>query len=331
MKIKFADLIWPKGTIGRSEYIFWGIVLFTVKYNIDRLIARYFFARDWGVWEYLFPRSRNLPTAENRVFFTALVIAALPFIWSGCVLTIRRLRSAGLPVWLVVLFFVPVLNLFLFAILFILPPAENRVHVTRKNLAWRLSDLIPKGRFGSALLAVVLSGISAIAFTRFSVHTLNQYGWGLFVGLPFCLGLTSSLIYSYHQERKWGECVLVALLAISIAGGCLFLVAFEGMICIFMSAPLMAVLALIGATIGHLLQFQPGSEDKIYCVSNLLVIAIMAVQSTAEPKPALFSVTTTMEIQAPAQTVWKNVVSFSELPPPRRNDFPRRNRLPNTR
>jgi hypothetical protein len=42
----------------------------------------------------------------------------------------------------------------------------------------------------------------------------------------------------------------------------------------------------------------------------------MAVQSTAQPQPALFAVTTTMEIQAPAQIVWKNVVSFSELPPP---------------
>ncbi|HSE42180.1 MAG TPA: DUF805 domain-containing protein [Acidobacteriota bacterium] len=316
MKPKFSDLISPKGTIGRSEYVFWGLVLFAVKYNIDRLIAMNFFHKSWWIWEYLFPTQKNLPTSNNRPFFTVLLLAALPFIWSGCVLTIRRLRSAGLPVWLVVLFFVPIVNLFLFALLLIVPPAEHRVRIAQRSDSFRLKDLIPRSKIGSAFFALLLNAVSAIIFTRFSVQTLNQYGWGLFVGLPFCLGLTSSLIYSYREPRKWIECVVVALIALGIAGAVLFVVAFEGMICLLMAAPLLGVLAMLGASLGYFLQFQAGSQAKVYCVSNLLVLAIMFLQSAAQPKPTMFAVTTTMEIQAAPQTVWKNVISFSELPPP---------------
>jgi uncharacterized membrane protein YhaH (DUF805 family) len=316
MKPKFSDLISSKGTIGRSEYVFWGVILFAIKYNIDRLIAVYFFNKFWWIWEYLFPSQRNLPTASNRPFFTALLLAALPFIWSGCVLTIRRLRSAGLSVWLVVLFFVPIVNLFLFAFLSILPPGENRLRLVARNEGFRLTDLIPKSRIGSALFALALNAVSVIIFTRFSIRTLNQYGWGLFVGLPFCLGLTSSLIYSYREPRKWGECMVVALIALGIAGGLLFVIAFEGMICLIMAAPLLGGLAMLGATLGYFLQFQAGSQVKVYCVSNLLILGIMSLQFAAQPEPTMFAVTTTMEIKAAPNIVWKNVISFSELPPP---------------
>src|SRR6185312_2907196 len=103
--------------------------------------------------------------------------------------------------------------------------------------------------------AVALNALSALVFTRFSVQTLNQYGWGLFVGLPFCIGLTSSLIYSYHQYRKWAECIAVALLSMGIAGLVLLIVAFEGVICLIMAAPVLGVLSIVGGTLGYGVQF----------------------------------------------------------------------------
>jgi uncharacterized membrane protein YhaH (DUF805 family) len=36
-----------------------------------------------------------------------MLLAALPFIWIGVTMTVRRLRDAGKPVWLATLFFVP--------------------------------------------------------------------------------------------------------------------------------------------------------------------------------------------------------------------------------
>jgi uncharacterized membrane protein YhaH (DUF805 family) len=317
MKLKLSDLVSPAGTIGRAEYVFWGVLLFAIKYNIDRIIAHQLFHRKWRIWEYLFPVQLNLSPQENRNFLIALLIAALPFIWSGCVLTIKRLRASALPVWLVVLFFIPIGNLFFFAMLAIVPAKKVRVRSVDHKEGSSLGKLIPQSRIGSALLAVALSALSSLVFTRFSVQTLNQYGWGLFVGLPFCLGLTSSLVYSYHQYRKWAECVVVALISIGIAGLVLLVVAFEGIICLFMATPILGVLAMTGATLGYALQFQREAAPKLFCVSNVLLFAIMALQAIDQPKPTLFTVTTSIEIDAPSQTVWNHVVSFSELPAPR--------------
>src|SRR5436309_15568531 len=56
-----------------------------------------------------------------------MLFVSLPFIWIGITLTVRRLRDAGLPLWLVVLFFVPMLNLFLFLVLSVLPTRTEPV------------------------------------------------------------------------------------------------------------------------------------------------------------------------------------------------------------
>ena len=49
----------------------------------------------------------------------------LPFIWVGGTLTLQRLRDAGESPWLVVAFFVPVVNLLLFFVLVLLPPLAS--------------------------------------------------------------------------------------------------------------------------------------------------------------------------------------------------------------
>ena len=76
------------------------------------------FGRPWDLWSYLdvtgAGRILSL-TPETQTYALALVAMALPFIAVGTWLTVRRLRTVGLPPWLVVLFFVPVLNLVLFA------------------------------------------------------------------------------------------------------------------------------------------------------------------------------------------------------------------------
>ncbi|HJY29313.1 MAG TPA: hypothetical protein VJ306_14900, partial [Pyrinomonadaceae bacterium] len=106
--------IWSwRGTIGRRRYLITGLVLFALKHNIDRLLAT-LFDYPWGPFNYLVFYSTNgngvwhlsYPDAS---FLALLVLAALPFIWIGVVLTLRRLRDAALPLWLVFLFFVPVI------------------------------------------------------------------------------------------------------------------------------------------------------------------------------------------------------------------------------
>ena len=84
-----------------------GLVLFGVKWNVDRLVGQHFFSVSWMPYSYLMP-GMDLPTAlkDKQSLLLALAVTALPFIYLGVVLTVKRLRSLRLPRFLVALFFV---------------------------------------------------------------------------------------------------------------------------------------------------------------------------------------------------------------------------------
>ena len=71
------------------------------------------------------------PIMQNRsdAFPAALAMAiwALPFAWVGVSMSVRRARNAGLTPWLGLLFFVPLFNLLMIALLCALPhkPPKN--------------------------------------------------------------------------------------------------------------------------------------------------------------------------------------------------------------
>jgi uncharacterized membrane protein YhaH (DUF805 family) len=107
--------IWSwHGRIGRRRYLITGLVLFALKHNIDRLLAT-IFDYPWGPFNYLVffsPYGNSIYglRTPDASFYALLLLVALPFIWIGVVLTLRRLRDAALPLSLVVLFFIPLIN-----------------------------------------------------------------------------------------------------------------------------------------------------------------------------------------------------------------------------
>ena len=42
--------------------------------------------------------------------------------------------------------------------------------------------------------AVVVTAVLGVALAALSITVLGSYGWALFVGLPFCLGLVVALL-----------------------------------------------------------------------------------------------------------------------------------------
>ncbi len=218
--VKVPSFLSSQGTIGRARYALIGTFLFALKHNIDRVIAMGF-GYEWSVFNYwAFDRSLRGLTEYQARFYAVLLFAALPFIWIGVVLTVRRLSDAGLPVWLVFLFFLPFINLFFFIALSITPTAEKeQQRFTNRGLHRLLLRVVPDSELGSAALGVLGTVIFAVAVTVFSVNRLGNYGWGLFVGLPFFLGLNSVLIYGIHRPRSLGRCLGVAVLSIVFVGG----------------------------------------------------------------------------------------------------------------
>src|ERR1044072_7611517 len=105
------DLWTWEGTVGRSRYLVTGLVLFFIKHNIDRILAA-FAGYPWSpisYWLFIGPNGRvaSLNSADDARFYVLLLMFAIPFIWIGTVMTLRRLRDADLPLWLVLLFYLP--------------------------------------------------------------------------------------------------------------------------------------------------------------------------------------------------------------------------------
>src|SRR6267378_4173050 len=241
-----------QGTIDRKSYAMAGCTAFVLKYLLDKFVAFAVFGRIWYLWSYWQPlgpdvRVNAIPS-DTRAFTGTLLVLALPFIWLGVTLTVQRLRDAGKPLWLVVVFFVPVINLLFFLLLCTM--GSHAVPQGREASPWpetRLLDRwIPRGAMGAAAASIGMTIAIGSMFTVLGMEVLRSYGWGLFVALPFCLGLFSVLVYSYHEPRSYSSCMSVSLVPLALLGAVLILVMIEGLVCILMAAPFALGLAALG-------------------------------------------------------------------------------------
>jgi len=317
MKPKASDLWRWNGEITRGVFIQWAIVLFILKYNLDRLLVYGLFNRDWSLLAYFlqpYPRVEGLSPAKSPKEFALLLAASLPFLWMGVVLCVKRLRHARLPLWLAVLFVVPVLKWFLFVALGLVPGRSGlESEGAGKSLSW-----VPESKLASAAVAMALSVMLAAAAAALSTLVLHEYGWGLFAGVPFAMGFLAAILHGAGARRTSAESVGVAMLAVSLTGGVLLAVALEGVICILMAAPLAFLLAGMGALVGHGIQDARWRRRQAHlCCVPLLAVPLMLGTDALRPEPPpLLKVVTGLEVNAPVERVWQHVVEFSELPAP---------------
>jgi hypothetical protein len=179
--------------------------------------------------------------------------------------------------------------------------------------------MIPRSALGSAVLAIFLTTVLGLVFVGLGTLVIQAYGWGLFVALPFCLGMFSVLLYGYHEPRDLSKCLSVALLPIGILGGVLILVAMEGLICILMAAPFAIALAAVGGMIGYTIQnryWEAKQRPAMLSIVLLLAPLSFGIERAAALKPPMFVVRTAIEVNAPPEKVWNQVVAFAEIPPP---------------
>ena len=304
-----------RGELGRRPYALWGLLLFVVKHNVSRLLAINF-DRSWGLFNYLRPDDAlhfaDLSEADQTFFLIQLAIS-VPFIWMGVALSLRRLRSVGLPEALSALFFIPLVNLLFFVVLAALPVRPNTSPPA--NAGW-FGRFVPRSKLGSAALAVALCVPFALVVALLSVFQFGSYGWSLFVGLPFCLGVGSVLIYTHHEARSRAASLGVAALSVLLFGALCVAVAFEGILCVGMSVPLAVPLALIGALFAHTSSSRSRPGGAPLAVLALTLPGLVAFEGSAQQQPEPVMIQTTIDIAAPAQTVWDTVVDFPDLPEP---------------
>ena len=314
---------------------------FTLKHNLDRFVASFGFHRHWGVFNYWVPvrdvaRVTQLPRSE-AVFLATMVALSLPFIWLGVSMTIKRLRSAGLPPQLVALFFLPFLNLLFFLILCLLPEKDaqqpyaagtaasadsvgpHTLQYPPSAEASSISRFLPGTALGSAAVSLLITVPIGLATAILGTQILMNYGWGLFVALPFVMGFTAAHIYGARQPRSAGAQIGVACLSVLLLAIGLMALAFEGLICIAMAAPLALPLAALGGVCAHVVQKNRRLQNDAAFVAILLLFAPgleWLEHAVARPSP-VFEVRSSLDIEAPPEEVWDKVISFTEIPAPK--------------
>jgi uncharacterized membrane protein YhaH (DUF805 family) len=326
--MRLADLLLkPAGKVGRLQFVAAGVLLAAIKLALDYCITTFVFRGVWSPFEYLWSKSPVVALSDRGArphYFTLLLVAA-PFAWMGVCLCAKRLRSAGAPVWLTLFFFVPIAKWFLFVILISLPenvsatgtaPADARREHDVPADTWRRR--LGRTKLRSALTASVVTTLVGLLLTWLSVSVFRAYGSTLFLATPFVLGLITSVVHGAAQPRTLAESIVATLLALVLIGASLVAVAAEGIVCIAMAAPLATVEAILGCMIGHAFVTSRARRGPRIGIPALALMPLLLIAEQQRPGGTeIHSVTTRVVINADRETVWNDVVAFSEIPPPR--------------
>ncbi len=106
----------------------------------------------------------------------------------------------------------------------------------------------------------------------------------------------------------------MVLCTVAALAGTFVLVAFEGVVCLAMAAPLMIPIAMLGGMLGHAIA-RAGASGATIAMMIATVPGGQAIDAAIATTPQR-EVLTAIEIAAPPETVWRNVVSFSEIDTP---------------
>jgi hypothetical protein len=347
MTVALRNMLRCRGEIDRGPYLAVGASLLVLKFLIDWSVSRMLFQRAWSPAEYFAPGSSVamlFTDSGGRNFYLTMLVIAIPFIFAGVSLTAMRLRSVGLSAGWTLPFFVPGANFVLFALL-IFTPSRRRIEIATPAAEIAVAQvprsgdapilnygrtsgerepwfdrILPTNPGGAKALAILLPVPIALASTYISIQCFSNYGWGVFVGVPFAIGLMSSALYAARTPRGLRGCIGVACLSLTAYGVTLLAIAFEGAGCLIMAAPLAYPLAIIGAVVGASMagMRQTGLADARRVVLLMLIFLPLftGAERLSQPQAPVYAVTTSLEIDAPPGRVWPNVVGFGEIAPP---------------
>lgn len=296
--------------VDRRTYFWNGAGLMLFKYAVDAGLVWLAVGKFWSPLDYSNPiwtmRQQVLGPAPDWVMI-ALTAWTLPFVWIGVSMTMRRAVDAGRSAWLCLVFFIPIVNYLLMLYLCVAPTAVRRVPRPRQ-------ETLTDEKVKSALLGVAAGLAVTIPTVLISVYVRKTYSTGLFLGTPFTLGAISAHVFNSRTVRTIGETIEMVLITVSIAALAIVLFALEGVFCIALAVPIAAVVAILGGVLGRAIALR-GAEPAGRTGLAALVAPLLVLAEPQAP-PRVREVVTVVDVAAPPAVVWRNVISFPELPPP---------------
>lgn len=166
------------------------------------------------------------------------------------------------------------------------------------------------------LIAIIVTILVAFILGYLSINIFEDYGWTVFLFIPFLIGFLPPYIIGTYITISKKENYLTSFLTFSIACLCLMMFAIEGLICIIMSIPIMLLPVWLGSYLGY-----KSHSKKFANRTNTLIILVLCsigFMSFDEinNNNTLIPVRTKIIVNAPIETVWNNVVTFNKIEEP---------------
>jgi uncharacterized membrane protein YhaH (DUF805 family) len=302
------------GTVDRTAYLSSGVALMIVKYLGDAWLVARTTGIHWGPQDYLLHvhslLGLSLPGAPSWLL-AAIALWALPFIWIGVSLTLRRAIDAGLSPWVALAFFIPFVNFALMLVLVIAPGSPRVRKLGAVNRA------LPGGRrLPTAVQAIGIALLLAVAVFGLSTLLVKQYFASTIFGTPFAMGALAGFIFNRkHPEDPMDTIKLSACLFIFTAGAFL-LFAYDGAVCIFMAFPIAFTVGLLGTFFGRAVALV-GRRAMPPAISAMLILPVcIALEPPHTTGKILHEVRSSLEIDARPSRVWEHVIAFPPIKAP---------------
>jgi MFS family permease len=169
---------------------------------------------------------------------------------------------------------------------------------------------------------LLILSLLTVALVALGSQLIAGYGLGLFLLLPFIVGFAAAALaiaFSGTGSRWVGLEAAAGTLAFGAVW--VLLIGLDGLVCLLMALPLAIVAALLGAELAWRLRRRlPGQSGAFSGALLLLLTAaplLMGTEAAVQPPPSLYHSSTAVDVDAPPEVVWRYVISFGTIPPPR--------------
>ncbi len=304
-----------EGRIGRAAYAALSLpVFFSQHLAVWAALAvfREPFEPDLLFWVVPLRTLAGLGGGASALLFGGLVYLLI-VAWILAALSFRRANDGAVSPWLASLAIAPFLQIPVIALLALAPPnSEQKAFVPRQeDLDAGLTEMA-LGVIAGMGLAVFAVALGALVF--------GSYGFGIFVLSPFFIGAAIGYLANRKGSLRPAQTFWLVTLGTVLGGVALVVAALEGVVCIILASPLGLGLALVGGAFGRAIAL--GTSSKVGPVySTILILPLVFGIENILPPSVEFDTTQSIEIDAPADAVWRAVVHMDRMTEPRALPF----------
>ena len=327
------------GPVARRPYFAVGLGLAALKYMIEFAVVYGFTGDFFSPFDFVNPwlNSKAPFIQEAPGLGTVWLLFTVPFVWVAITMSMRRAADIGISPWVGLLVLVPLLNVAAMLLLaairtnaFLERDDELAAHVEKtRQIAdvYRPSSglidspseqlsFAPPPFFQRLGFAILVGCATQVVAGAVSVWVFAAYGFILFFASPVVAGTTAGFTYSGGVVRPMSHVFGMTLIMNVVSFLTMLCIGLDGAICLIMAFPLLCPLCVVGSLIGAALasaNLRPGRDERRGMIGTMVILPLCLLLEPFDDQKPIHAVTTSVEIAAPPEVVWEQVIAFPEI------------------